>query len=118
MFWWLPDLDDEDEDEDEDDDPDFKRRKPTRGAKAQALSGLRNKPMPDKKLMKQSVGKPKIRRGKKVKDEETVNRKDGDRQDKTEDAVDEEDEEKEEPVPPKKNKKMEEKREKKKTQKG
>ncbi|XP_077415510.1 uncharacterized protein LOC144044773 [Vanacampus margaritifer] len=61
LFWWLPDLDDDDEDED-----DEKRR----GTKAHSSRGLRNKPMPDKKLMKQSEGTLKSRRAKKVREQE------------------------------------------------
>ncbi|KAM7400821.1 hypothetical protein PAMA_005141 [Pampus argenteus] len=118
MFWWLPDLDDE-EDEDEDNEGDVKSGKSRIGATARASRGHRNKPLADKKLMKQGEGKIKDRRAKKAKDEETKDKKQRDKQDKPEDEVHEEDEgDENETAEPKKNKKLEEKKEKKKTQKG
>ncbi|KAM9323382.1 uncharacterized protein KZ484_021482 [Pholidichthys leucotaenia] len=68
MFWWLPDLDDE-EDDDDDDDEGVKRRL-KKGVIARTSRGLRNRPLPDKKLMKQRDGKLKDRRGKKIRDED------------------------------------------------
>ncbi|KAM7379196.1 hypothetical protein PAMP_004766 [Pampus punctatissimus] len=119
MFWWLPDLDDE-EDEDEDNEGDVKKGKSRIGATARASRGLRNKPLADKKLMKQGEGKLKDRRAKKAKDKETrQDKKQKDKQDRPEEEVHEEDEgDENETAEPKQNKKLEEKKEKKKTQKG
>ncbi|XP_033506882.1 uncharacterized protein LOC117272202 isoform X1 [Epinephelus lanceolatus] len=117
MFWWLPDLDDDDdEDDEEDDDGEVKRGK--RGVKAQASSRLRNKPLLDKKLLKQRKGKLKDRRANKARDEETKEKRERDKMEEPEEAGDGEDEDEgtEEAVP-EKNKKLEEK-EKKKTHKG
>ncbi|XP_075953992.1 uncharacterized protein LOC142956339 [Anarhichas minor] len=113
MLWWLPDLDDE-EDEDDDDDEQVKIEKSKRGATARASRGLRNKPPPDKKLMKQREGKFKERRARKAKDEEIKEKKE-----EPEAAADEEDEDEgKEEAEFEKNQKLEEKKEKKKTQKG
>lgn len=66
MFSWLPDLDDEDdEDEEEEDEVGVKKRKPKRGTPSKTLSGLRNKPLPDKRMLKQRHGKIKGRQVKK-----------------------------------------------------
>ncbi|XP_068557732.1 junctional sarcoplasmic reticulum protein 1 [Cebidichthys violaceus] len=116
MLWWLPDLDDEeDEEDDDDDDGRVKIEKSKRGATARASRGLRNKPLPDKKLMKQREGKLKERRGKKAKDEEIQDRNEGDETEEPEAAADEEEGKEAESE---KNQKMEEKKEKRKTQKG
>ncbi|XP_037131740.1 junctional sarcoplasmic reticulum protein 1 [Syngnathus acus] len=64
LFWWLPDLDDDDEDDE----------KRTR-REAQSSRGLRNKPIPDKKLMKKSEGTLKTRRARKVREQEAKNKK-------------------------------------------
>ncbi|XP_042353848.1 junctional sarcoplasmic reticulum protein 1 [Plectropomus leopardus] len=118
MFWWLPDLDDEDDEEDdeEDDNGEVKRGKSKKGATAQT-SRLRNKPLTDKKLMKQREGKLKDRRAKKARHEEIKVKKERDKKEEPEEAPDDEDEGNEE-AEPEKNKKPEEKKEKKKTQKG
>lgn len=119
VFWWLPELDgEEDEDEDDEDvDGEVKRRKSKRGATAQASSRLRNRPLPDKKLMKQRDGKIKDRRAKKGRDEEIKEKKD--QIEEPEEAVDNEDEDEgDEETVPTKNKKLEEQKKKKKTQKG
>ncbi|XP_019117681.1 uncharacterized protein LOC104929672 [Larimichthys crocea] len=93
MFWWLPDLDDdeEDEEEEEDDDIEVKRRKPKRGGTVQTWRGLRNKPLPDKNLMKRRGGKLKNRRAKKVRDEEIKDKNKRDKTEEPEEAVDDED---------------------------
>ncbi|KAM9350193.1 uncharacterized protein ABDE67_009905 isoform 2-T2 [Symphorus nematophorus] len=125
MFWWLPDLDDEEDEEDEDDNGEVKRGRSVRGATGRASRGLRNKPLPDKKLMKRREGKLKDRRAKKDRDEEVKGKKKRDKTEEPEEeeeVVDEEEEEVEdegndEDVP-KKSKKLEEKKAKKKTQKG
>ncbi|KAK9539100.1 hypothetical protein VZT92_004230 [Zoarces viviparus] len=113
MLWWLPDLDDEEDEEDDDDDDDeqVKIEKSKRGATARASRGLRNKPPPDKKLMKQREGKFKERRAKKPKDEEIKEKKE------EPEAAADEDEGKEEAEFEKKQK-LEGKKEKKKTPKG
>ncbi|KAM9844627.1 uncharacterized protein ACBR49_011438 isoform 2-T3 [Aulostomus maculatus] len=113
LFWWLPDLDDEDDEEEEDDDAPVKGRKSKRGAAASR--GLRNKPLPDKKLMKLKDGKLKSR-GKKLKDEDTKIKKERGRQEKTEEDADEEDNE--EVVLIKSNKEEEKRVKKKKSQTG
>lgn len=59
MFWWLPDLDDED----------IKGQRSKSGRKARASRGLRNRPLPDKTLLKQRDGKLKDRRATKMKEE-------------------------------------------------
>ncbi|XP_074507144.1 uncharacterized protein LOC141777083 isoform X2 [Sebastes fasciatus] len=125
MFWWLPDLDDDEDDEDDedydDDDGQVKRVKSTTGATARASSGLRNKPLPDKKLLKQREGKLKDRRAKKARDEDIREKKEKDKKEEPEEeeAADEEDEDGgNEEAEPEKNNKPEEKKEKKKTQKG
>ncbi|XP_057714342.1 junctional sarcoplasmic reticulum protein 1 [Corythoichthys intestinalis] len=58
LFWWLPDLDVDDEE----DENTVKRK----GKAAQSLKSLRNKPVPDKKLMKKREGTLKTRRAKKA----------------------------------------------------
>ncbi|XP_061654409.1 uncharacterized protein LOC133489398 [Phyllopteryx taeniolatus] len=68
LFWWLPDLDD--------DENDVKRRR--RGATGQSSRGLRNKPVPDKKLMKQSEGTLKTKRAKKAREHKAKDKKDKD----------------------------------------
>ncbi|KAI3375035.1 hypothetical protein L3Q82_021552 [Scortum barcoo] len=121
VFWWLPDLDgEEDEDEDDEDvDGEVKRRKSKRGATTQASSRLRNRPLPDKKLMKQRDGKIKDRRAKKARDEEIKENKEKDQIEEPEEPVDYEDEDEgDEEAVPTKNKKLEEQKKKKKTQKG
>ncbi|KAM6919769.1 uncharacterized protein PEZ65_011824 isoform 2-T2 [Lycodopsis pacificus] len=115
MLWWLPDLDDEEDEEDDDDDDDddgqVKIEKSKGGATARASRGLRNKPPPDRKLMKQREGKFKERRAKKAKDEE--------KKEEPEAAADVEDEDEgKEEAEFEKNQKLEGKKEKKKTQKG
>ncbi|XP_042285509.1 uncharacterized protein LOC121909150 [Thunnus maccoyii] len=119
MFWWLPDFDDdEEEDEEDNDEGEVKGGKSRKGATARASRGLRNKPLTDKKLMKQG-GKLKDKRAKKAKDKETKDKKERDKQDKPEEEAYEEDEDEEnEAAAPKKSKKLEEKKEKKMTQKG
>ncbi|XP_063742271.1 junctional sarcoplasmic reticulum protein 1 isoform X2 [Eleginops maclovinus] len=91
MFWWLPDLDDdEDEEEDDDDDGQLKRVKSKRGA-----SGFRNKPLPDKTLMKPKEGKLKDKRAKKARNEEIKDKKTIDKKEEPAKTADEEDEEEE-----------------------
>ncbi|XP_028283699.1 ubiquitin carboxyl-terminal hydrolase 36 isoform X2 [Parambassis ranga] len=109
MFWWLPDLDDEDdEEEDDDDDGVVKKGKSKKGA-TRAPSSLRNKPLPDKKLLKSSKSRKLTdRKAKKAKDEEVKENKD------TEEAT--EDEGEGDDTISKKKKKSVEKKEK--TQKG
>ncbi|XP_077369545.1 uncharacterized protein LOC144013971 [Festucalex cinctus] len=107
LFWWLPDLDDDDEDDDDD-------KRTRRGTKAQSSRGLRNKPMPDKKLMKQRKGTLKSMRAKKVGAQEANDEK-GDTLKAPRDETDEQKVENEEVVP---NAKMEQMEKKKKTQKG
>ncbi|XP_019712398.1 uncharacterized protein LOC109507421 isoform X1 [Hippocampus comes] len=83
LFWWLPDLDDDDEDDD----------------KKRTKSGLRNKPMPDKKLMKQSKGTLEARRAKKVQKQKAKDKKEKEKDMlKTSDEADEQKVEKEEAV--------------------
>ncbi|XP_047444370.1 junctional sarcoplasmic reticulum protein 1 isoform X2 [Mugil cephalus] len=117
MFWWLPDLDDEDEEED-DDDEQVGRGKSRRGVKARATRGLRNKPLPDKKLLKQRDSKLKGRRAKKAWDEEIKEKKGRVKKKEPEIEDEEDDDEGEEETVPKKNKKSKQKKEKKNTQKG
>lgn len=116
MFWWLPDLDDE-EDEEEDDDGVVKRVKTKRGATAHASRGLRNRPLPDKKLIKQREGKLKERRAKKDSDDGVKDKKESDKKEVPDKADGDKDEEKNEAVPMK-NKRLEEQKAKKKTQRG
>ncbi|KAE8291003.1 hypothetical protein D5F01_LYC10596 [Larimichthys crocea] len=89
----IRDLDDdeEDEEEEEDDDIEVKRRKPKRGGTVQTWRGLRNKPLPDKNLMKRRGGKLKNRRAKKVRDEEIKDKNKRDKTEEPEEAVDDED---------------------------
>ncbi|XP_035489589.1 junctional sarcoplasmic reticulum protein 1 isoform X1 [Scophthalmus maximus] len=120
MFWWLPDLDDEeDEDEEEeDDDGEVKMGRSKTGAMARTSRGLRNKPLPDKKLMRQRHGKLKERRAKKARDEETKDKKERDKNKQHEEAAGEEDEDQSyRETAPEKNEKSEGKKEKKKTHK-
>ncbi|XP_061695571.1 uncharacterized protein LOC133511015 [Syngnathoides biaculeatus] len=63
LFWWLPDLNDED---------DGKRK---RGAPNQSLRGLRNRPVPDKKLTKQREGTLQTRRAKKAREQHAKDKK-------------------------------------------
>lgn len=116
MFWWLPDLDDE-EDEEEDDDGVIKRVKSKRGATVRASRGLRNRPLPDKKLIKQREGKLKERRAKKDSDDGVKDKKQRDKTEIPHKAEGDKDEEKKESVPMK-DKRLEEQKAKKKTQKG
>nr|XP_057922247.1 junctional sarcoplasmic reticulum protein 1 isoform X2 [Doryrhamphus excisus] len=60
LFWWLPDLDDDN------------------GKRHMRKGGVRNKPVPDKKLMKQRDGTLKSRRAKKVKGQEAKVKKEKD----------------------------------------
>ncbi|KAM9789508.1 uncharacterized protein ACB057_012147 [Neosynchiropus ocellatus] len=91
MFEWLPDFSDDDEEE-EDDDEEYEdanggiKQKKSR-SKGRASSGLRNKPIPNKTLMKQR-DKPKRRRAKKQKTEDIAEKKDKHEPD----DIDEEDE--------------------------
>ncbi|XP_023131747.1 uncharacterized protein LOC111572337 [Amphiprion ocellaris] len=114
LFWWLPDLDDEDdEDEEDENDGGVKKAKSKRGA--QSSSRLRNKPLPDKKLMKRRDGKLKDRRAKKARDEEVKERA---KKEDPEEADEDEDEDEVEDTVPKKTRKSEGKKDQKKTQKG
>ncbi|XP_034468432.1 junctional sarcoplasmic reticulum protein 1 isoform X1 [Hippoglossus hippoglossus] len=119
MLLWLPDLDDEEDEEEEDDDVELKRGRAKRGAMARTPRGLRNRPLPDKKLTKQRDGKLKDRRVRKAGDEETKDKNKIDEEEELEEAAREEDEDQgeDEEIVPEKNKRLEEKREKKKTQK-
>ncbi|KAM6918233.1 uncharacterized protein FYW49_007849 [Xenentodon cancila] len=101
MFWWLPDLDDDDdEDDDDDNDEEIKRGKSKRGVTSRTTRGLRNRPLPDKKLLKERRVKLSQRRGKKAKEKEIKDKK-GKKIKDSEEAADEEDME----TVPKKNKK-------------
>lgn len=113
MFQWLPGLDD-DEDEEED-DGEVKAIKAKRGAPARTSRGLRNKPLMDKKLMKQREGKLKDRRAKKAGDDVIKDKKGRGETEEPDEAGD--DEENEESVS-RKSKRLEEQKKKKKTQKG
>lgn len=115
IFWWLPDLDDE-EDEEDDDDVEDKGVKSRRGATARGSRGIRNKPMPDKKLMKRREGKLKDRRAKRDSGDVTRDKRGKKVEEEPEEAGDE-DEENEAPAPIK-NKRLDEQKEKKKTRKG
>lgn len=97
MFQWLPGLDDEDDEEE--DDGAVKAVKSKRGAGARTSRGLRNKPLMDKKLMKQREGKLKDRRAKKAGD--VMKDKKGRGETEESDEVGDEDEENEESVPKK-----------------
>lgn len=114
MFWWLPDLDDED-DEEEDDDGVVRRVKSKRGATARPSRGLRNRPLPDKKLIKQREGKLKERGAKKDRDDGVKDKKERDKTQVPDKAEGDKDEEKKEAVAMK-NKRLEEQKAKKKTQ--
>lgn len=109
MFWWLPDFDLEEEEDDGEDDGEAKSRKLKRGATARGLRGLRNKPLPDKKLMKQRHGKLKDRRAKKARDEELKAKKGRAKTDDPEDAGDDDTDGDNEAVA-KENKKLEERK--------
>ncbi|XP_017277680.1 uncharacterized protein LOC108239473 [Kryptolebias marmoratus] len=85
MFWWLPDLDD-------DDDEEIKRRKSKSGGTTRAPRGLRNRPLPDKKLLKQRDGKLKDRRARKARDKKLKDKKWRGKMEELEEAADEEDE--------------------------
>ncbi|AWP04214.1 putative general transcription factor IIF subunit 1-like [Scophthalmus maximus] len=88
------------------------------GAMARTSRGLRNKPLPDKKLMRQRHGKLKERRAKKARDEETKDKKERDKNKQHEEAAGEEDEDQSyRETAPEKNEKSEGKKEKKKTHK-
>ncbi|XP_045908936.1 junctional sarcoplasmic reticulum protein 1 isoform X2 [Micropterus dolomieu] len=116
MFWWLPDLDDEeDEEEDVNDVDEVKRGKSKRKATARAPRGIRNKPLPDKKLMKQREGKLKDRRTKKAKDEEIKDKTDRDQTEEPDDMADVDEDGRHEEAVHKKDRKLEEHKEKKKT---
>ncbi|XP_007574577.1 junctional sarcoplasmic reticulum protein 1 [Poecilia formosa] len=91
MFWWLPDLDDEDEDE-EDDDEEIKRRKSKRGVTRRTSRGLRNRPLPEKKLLKQRDGKLKDRRARKARANKIKDKRGRARKEDPEEAADKEDE--------------------------
>ncbi|CAJ1072049.1 junctional sarcoplasmic reticulum protein 1 isoform X3 [Xyrichtys novacula] len=120
MFWWLPDLDDDDEDDEEEEDYDDNGevKKGKSKTKAPASKSLRNKPLPDKKLMKQREGKLKGRRAKKSRDEDTKDKDKDQTEEPDEEPDDDEAEEGEEEEVPKQTKKSVEKKNKKKTQKG
>ncbi|XP_075340364.1 uncharacterized protein LOC142399521 [Odontesthes bonariensis] len=113
MFSWLPNLDD-DEEEDDDDDEEIKRGKSKKGVTTRALRGVRNRPLQDKKLLKQKDGKLKDKR---AREEQIKGKKKGVKKGNPEEEADKEDEGEEEEVP-KKNKKPEEKKERKKAKKG
>ncbi|XP_061587073.1 uncharacterized protein LOC133451932 [Cololabis saira] len=101
LLWWLPDLDDEEE-EDEDDE-EIKRGKSKRGVTSRTSktsTGLRNRPLPDKKLLKERRGTLSERRAKRGKEREI--------KDDPEEGADEDNKE----TVPKKNKKSEEKKKK------
>ncbi|XP_062261109.1 junctional sarcoplasmic reticulum protein 1 [Platichthys flesus] len=118
MLLWLPDLDDEEDEEEEDDDVEVIRGRAKRGAMARAPRGLRNRPLPDRKLTKQRDEKLKDRRVRKARGEETKDKKKRDKEEELEEAArEEEDQGDDEEIVPKKNKRLEEKREKKETQK-
>lgn len=93
VFWWLPDFDDEDDDEDEDDSTEVKRVKSKRGTPARSSKGIRNKPLPDKNLMKQREGKLKDKRARKTKGEETKEKMERDKNEEPEEEAEDEEEE-------------------------
>ncbi|XP_026230807.1 uncharacterized protein LOC113172170 [Anabas testudineus] len=94
MFWWLPDLDDEEEEEDEEDDDDddkqVRRGRSMKGAAARASRGFRNKPLPDKNILKQKGRKLKDRRAMKAWDEEIKRKKRRDKEKEFQQAADDE----------------------------
>ncbi|XP_043989764.1 uncharacterized protein LOC122840978 [Gambusia affinis] len=94
VFWWLPDLDDEDEDED--DDEEIKRRKSKREVTRRTSRGLRNRPLPEKKLLKQRDGKLKDRRARKARANKIKDKRGTARKEDPEEAADEQDEREEE----------------------
>ncbi|XP_054888486.1 uncharacterized protein LOC129361586 isoform X2 [Poeciliopsis prolifica] len=94
VFWWLPDLDDEDEDED--DDEEIKRRKSKREVTRRTSRGLRNRPLPEKKLLKQRDGKLKDRRARKAEANKIKDKRGKARKEDPEEAADERDEREEE----------------------
>ncbi|XP_030016634.1 junctional sarcoplasmic reticulum protein 1 [Sphaeramia orbicularis] len=107
MFWWLPDLDDEDDEEEEEEENDGEVIK-GESKKAKGLRGLRNKPLPDKTLMKKRAGKSRDRRGKKTTDEEISKDKKRTKKEELEEAGNNENEgEENEQKESKKNKKLE-----------
>ncbi|KAM9718720.1 uncharacterized protein ACNS7B_019827 isoform 1-T1 [Menidia menidia] len=110
MLSWLPDLDDDEEEEDDDDDKEMKRGKSKKGETTRAPSRVRNRPLPDKKLLKQSKVKLEDKRAGKAREEIKGKKK----RVKKEDP--EEEEERDEETVPKKPKSGE--KEKKKTKKG
>ncbi|XP_067331315.1 uncharacterized protein [Channa argus] len=75
VMFWLPNFDDEDDEMEEENDRD--REWSTK--KARASRGLRNKPLPEKNLMKQTRGKLKDRRAKKVKDKKAKDKRERER---------------------------------------
>lgn len=87
VFSWLPDLDDED---DEDKDDGVKKRKPKRGTASKTLSGLRNKLLADKKMLKQRDRKIKGRPVKKSVEEKNCKIKESEKQEDLEEAPDNE----------------------------
>ncbi|KAK2822289.1 hypothetical protein Q5P01_022354 [Channa striata] len=78
MFWWLPDFDDEDDEEEEEENDKQDNRRGS-NKKAQASRSFRNKPLPEKNLMKQTHGKLKDRRAKKVKDKKDKDKRERER---------------------------------------
>ncbi|XP_026170428.1 uncharacterized protein LOC113135009 isoform X2 [Mastacembelus armatus] len=112
MFWWLPDLDDDDEeDEDEeDDDGQVKRGKLTKKATPRASRGFRNKPMPDKNLLKQRGGELKRRGAKKANNEKNKGNKERDKKDELEAEGDEDRVESDDEEAPRKSNKLEKKK--------
>ncbi|XP_012730060.2 uncharacterized protein LOC105934559 [Fundulus heteroclitus] len=102
MFWWLPDLDDEDEEE-EDDDEEIKGRKSKRDVTTRPSRGLRNRPLPEKKLLKQRDGKLRDRRARKARANKIKGKRGRAKKEDPEGAANEEDERDEE-TEPKKNK--------------
>lgn len=118
MFWWLPDLDDEDDedDEDEDDDGEGKTAWSKRGATEGASRVLQNKPVTDKKLLKQRGGKID-RRAKKAGYDKIKNKKGKEKLEELDEDGGEEEEESKDSAP-KKNKRVEEQKKKKKTPRG
>ncbi|XP_015249365.1 PREDICTED: nucleolin-like [Cyprinodon variegatus] len=90
IFWWLPDLDDEDEEED--DDEEIKRRKSKRVVTTRTSRGFRNRPMPEKKLLKQRDGKLKDRRTRKAKANRIKDKRGRMKKEDPEEATDKDDE--------------------------
>ncbi|KAG7523894.1 hypothetical protein JOB18_004310 [Solea senegalensis] len=119
MFWWLPDLDDEDDEEDEeDDDGKAKTRRSKKGAVGRTSRGRRNKPLPDRNLMKRRDGKLKDRRAKKAMDEENKVKTEKDKNQDLKEAAGEEDEDQGNEEMPEKKNNMKEMKEKKQTHAG